>query len=705
MGFKQKDEKGQPTQNPPSTPNDVVDVVTPPQPQPETNTSMNDQNPYQGPQGPYNQQPNFQQPPNFTPSANPDGTYNMGGRTTLRDVNYLYSSPISRFSLAENLIEFKNMLEAQLIKKINQPTLPKNFKFIVIDSNHERVYPISIVLLCYTDENNGVTHTSVFILAIEPNDPLGSTTKDNRNQFELDFVMSDIVNDALKQKIEQHVRQTMGYGSNQNMRVEVTGADLIPKEIKPDNEYYLRSLVSNAGIAIFVDCQEKLGKVGKFFNFADVDMTRDQIVASIASNEQGVETCNGLPIRSDLAIKIIPMGNNVQNTLGVVDTGVGKSMIDVHTYVDMVYSPPVNPVRQEYPNGPMVADNRHYNPVVVITRIEPKVDIHSLEWFLFGILQSAILNMNKAWATAFFPNSSVKGDMKDIGGIGLETNVFGLKEWTPDRIKTKSAQFTNEYFFKMINEAFRDQVIYRMDVEELGDYSWLLNTFVDASEKNYIRGEYEMRTIDEENGKKQFAIKRIIEAANNLFSIRAPNGELYNNIFSSVFFSKKNHRIAYDNGKKIHLGYIMQDGVKYDIRTIDHLFLLNKLGVKEKEMVDHWDLSLELNSHPPTLYTRTRQQILKHLFPNQVVFKGYARRITFSADFILSLVEAAKQCNLAINANNIANNEASDYFKGMRNIDQYGLSPSSFGDNSIFRQGPSYGRGGYADNGAFNRYI
>jgi len=585
----------------------------------------------QGQQPPPNQQQ--QQQPQYQNNPPPPPQQPAPSRGVM-DVNSYMRRPMARKSTGEVVAKYRDVLFKQM--ELNFKSGFENaFQMLVLDNNSANVGPLSSILICYNEVNAGQRYAAIYTLLVE-----GSCSGlnprilnfGNRN-VEIDTVAGDVYNEHLWAAIESHV--TSAYGVK--LMLLDAGQMVLPKELSPDDTEHLRRVVFNATQACFTVMEQAVGNRDHIFTIADIDKINEALVARVDYNPGDAESATGEPIRSDVRISL--QGSIAKSAAGGFEQA--RDLIVLDGYVELVYSPPPPPVPGQIPI------TQYYYPRFVITRADTEIDAITFEWQLLALAQASLLSWNMGWSGVYRNRHAVKNiDTRDIGAIGWEVNLSDDPAAAPQRVDTKAKSFGDQQLYQLISTTIHDRLIYAMDIEEVGELSWIHQAYIGSANKDIN------------------AYNLIIEAAD----------QLTNGHFRQFF--NFGHPICYDNNNRIHMGfYPDEEGIRRDIRNIDPLGLLNIAGKTDPEVVVKWSESLDNMTIPMEIRLETRANILKAIFPRVLNIKGYGRRITFDPHFMASLNSACAAAGLDIRPNNLIQDYSGMGVRGNRTAGLYSVGP------------------------------
>lgn len=416
-------------------------------------------------------------------------------------------------------------------------------------------------------------------------------------------------------------------------------------------------------------------------DFKDVSLPKDadklNVQARLLFNQPEVSDSVGNPVRCDVRIDFTEVVGQQQqqaaDTLRSLNSGEAvNTLFTVGGFMDLVWNPVNNGVYNPYMQYQQVAQASpsmpwKYQARMVITHIDPALT--TIPGILLGLASVLQLPENNNWMGGFKHPYSEGIDLHDIGAIGLEVNVDPTSTTgIGTRFDTRSDSFKDYNLATLLATFLRPEVLISMDVEECGSTTWLTSPLLSAA-----RGNVEAR-------------QAIISAARML-----TNGK----------FEYTGNVVDPDNNR-IHLGYYTEKGVRHDIRTIDHLAILNMLGDKDSKAAGAWSDTFARTDFPLEVRMHHRKKILDGLLTNPV-YTGFAQRITFDPAFLIALAKGINAAGLRIRPNTPAQDMSGQQRAAATWLTGKGLATGSAG--SLFTV-PLSGMG-FNQNGVvgWGRYI
>jgi len=503
---------------------------------------------------------------------------------------------------------------AKLVSSINEvyeKNADKSFEITVlpIDMNSNTQLSVSVAIIGLRDKQRpqlgAAFHTLIIAGSIDEPAP----------RFEniggVNTEITRVVGEAYESTMIAVVRDAVARHFGTQLPLFDADAEVVPRSFDLNDPQAIYTLAANALFA----CSQELETHADDFqdlNLAFVERDSNLNVRINYGQPQFVDSTS-LPNRGDIEINFSAAPTNqgqqqVERTSNVSST---------RGFLDLAWSP----VQQQQNQGGWaqpVQSFQRYAARFVMTGLESQ-QLLTIPAQLLALIPALSLRENNQWVQAFrntgFASDGV--DLHDIGAVGIEVNFENNANGIGSRIDTKSDSFKPEHLHKLVASTVQPGLIVSLDVPECGASTWYNGVFAAAAAGN------------------PRANQAIIDAANQL-----TNGK-----FSNYFGGG---RVAVDEDNRIHLGhYADRSGVRRDIRDIDYLAVLNLVGEKDLSVVRDWSDSFVKTGYPLALRLAGRKRILTNLV-NDVKITGYARRVTFEANFLDALAKAVIDCGLSI---------------------------------------------------------
>lgn len=431
--------------------------------------------------------------------------------------------------------------------------------------------------------------------------------------------------------------------------------------LNPENLDDIHGLLYSAGRALD-------GFEAQIFNTQPpitVAWMRDaQVNSRISYNPAPVIDTSGMPLRTDLTVETIVRSKQGQQQSVHNDE---IPLTRIGGFIDLIYQQPQAPQFHG-----QIVDSRRYRARLVITSNRSLLDAETIESLLIGLVSGpTLLSRYMNWAGVFVPRHGVdpKLDTRDIGAIGYEVPLDPTKPNEPlgAKIKTRDPKFTRENLGELLQKAFYPDLVISQDVIENGPDFWLERVLIEAAKNN------------------PEAVSAILQGANNLTEGK---------------FQKhwKGGPILVDTETRIHMAwYKAPNGELRDSRDMDYLSLLNlsgDKGVGPGTPVVDYSSSLDNHNLHPLLRLDTRRQLLQARFRENLNIVGWARRITWTPDFLVALANACAEAGLVIRPENAQLDFTDHSGRGGYDASAYALSASA--QVGLFNYGGTGYGGGYS---------
>lgn len=573
------------------------------------------QQPYQQPYGQQPQQP-YQQPnynagyANFSSNGSFANMNQAGGLDRIQQLRSGYGRAIPVNDSASQAYEVQKFY-ADLVEKTKE-----ELSFTILTPEKHSVTLCAIVVHKSLRGANGQEYAAAHTIIVEGATPLNPRTAQYGNmQIAIPSVPGDIYTDRTYARIVEALRAHYG----NNVMVLDAQASVIPRELTVENNKaeltHILSCATDAvnGMLNLVSATPRILTAGVIR--PDQQM---RIVNSIDYNPLPQYTASGQNIRSDISVTL----SASTHAQGFENEMASMPLVTTDMYVDLVYIP-MQQHQMGYFGAPMMQQYHStlsYIPRVVITNVQNQELFASLEETLLGLVNAMSVVANNGFATVWKPRDrKATIDFRDFSAVGYEIPALSA-DGKPGQIvidgdHVKASQL-------VADTVATNQVMFSMDIPEVGDTSWITNAFIGAANNNAE------------------AIAQIIQAANNLC-----NGE-----FSKIW---DNSGIVDNDFTRIHLGNFLDNGVKKDLRHVDRLALLNLFGRTGRlEKVQEYDQTFIPDNASTDFRLDQRFNVLNAaLGDGAITLKGYARRVTFRSRFLQCLEAALRNAGVMIQQN------------------------------------------------------
>lgn len=379
-----------------------------------------------------------------------------------------------------------------------------------------------------------------------------------------------------------------------------------------------------------------------------IDLKSDQqirLTSAMDFNPTEAMNSNGLPIRSDIAIttSLVPVANWQNKDF----TNPKLNLVTTDVYLDLAYvgnqTQMGGGMGQYSPYMPSAF--KTYAPRVVITNIDSQLTL-STEMLILGIINATLLSNQQTWIAGFRNKTTLTGapGIRNIAAVGYE--VPGLVD-KPGLVDLGAVSIPD-----LINTICYDQLIYSLDVPEIGDNSYIENIFIAAA--NGDLGAY----------------NAIVQACNNIT----------NNMFGQMW--QTGNAILVDDKNRIHNGYFYFDNKAVDFRELDYLAILGLFGERNMENVIAYANTFRPDATTELQRLEERYRILQLAEgAGHMHLKGYSRRLTFTSQFIATLLSAFTHAGLTISLDNGHYDNTTQRRYALDGLTQFGFNPAQSGLN------------------------
>lgn len=611
---------------------------------------------------------NNEQPKTQTTQAEPrEEKAQRPRRRSIFEINRNFRRSISRSQLGEVVARWRESLEA-IIKNPTQNEAPAAHEVLVFNGETNNT-PFS-ALIHVTKSEEGTKYAAYHTLILEGSaEPLQPELKRIQNfEIEVQRTAGDAYDDIMADKIHTLVAdQVQGY------ELRSSGFNVIMSENRPDEDNAkIVAFFSNAANEALLD---RLEQVEPFSIQGCFDPDQDNLRARLEYDPESMGNVNDLPVRSDVRVSVTAHSRGQH--------GATMRLTEVDAYVDLVLDqdaamnaalPGYGGLPNQFGGPQQQPSTQRYYPRAILTRADNAFNMISLETELLSLVTVALLTKNSMYSGVWRPRKGVKqkDDLRDIGAVNLELGLI------PDpknpqkrtRINTKSDNFTDAEAFQLIRAVVKDELIFSMDVEQGGEHSWVQNLLL-------------LATTEDAQG--QQAHQAILQAAD----------ALTNGFFRQEF--DPSNKIAQHDGNRIQLGYYVDaQGVKRDLREIDHLSMLNMFGETNMEIVDRYADTFDKVDEDMDMRLHVRTGILREAV-GDVYIKGYADRINFTPVFMKALISAAFKAGLSIDPSAM-HTQFNAAPRGNAHIGRF-ANQAFTGDVFQSRPQSAFGRGGFMGGG------
>lgn len=500
---------------------------------------------------------------------------------------------------------------AEFMEKTNEECA-----FTILTPEKHSVPLCAIVLHKAITGRNGQKYAAAHSIIVEGALPLNPRQAQYGTiQLQVPSVPGDIYSDRMYGRVVEELRAY--YGAS--IMVLDAQASVIPRELTLEhNKNELNHILSCATDAVngMLNLVSDQPRILTATIFRPDNSLR--VVNSTDYTPAPQYTASGQNVRSDISVTL----SLTANAQGFENEMAQMPIVTTDMYVDLVYTP-MQQTQQGYFGAPMMMPMQttlSYIPRVVITGVQNQEMFASLEQVLLGLVNGMSITANGGFANVWRPRDrKTTIDFRDFSAVGYEIPALSI-DGKPGQVVIDGDHLKASQL--VADTVAVNQVMFSMDIPEVGDSSWITNALIGAA-----------------NGSME-SIQQVIQAANNLTC-----GE-----FSKLY---DNGPIVDNDHTRIHLGYFLDNGVKRDIRHVDRLALLNLFGRNGRlDLVHQYDQTFIPDTASMDYRLDQRFTILNNaLGDGAITLKGYARRVSFRSNFLRTLEAALRNAGVFIQQN------------------------------------------------------
>ncbi len=320
----------------------------------------------------------------------------------------------------------------------------------------------------------------------------------------------------------------------------------------------------------------------------------------------------GNPFRSDIVSRLSVSSNERKESIAVSKRD--DNLVQAHAYIDAAIP---NSEPNVSRNGETV--RQAVIPHVIITKITSD-SYHDHRTLMLGLLAAFGIGdrTTRPWISPLRLQPAGRGiNTRDMGAFGLDRRINLVNP--PQFLPTQNGNLSDDELRRLLSAVFvDDEIVYSVDVEELSDDAWLMQTLQDA--------------------------------ANNVDDARAICdwvNELTNGIFYQKFDLVKDGGVIASWNMRLPSGYhIDAEGIKRDTtRTYDWLGIMNSVVAPNENKYDGSEIGLLISNiftneqlSETERYVEWRNLVL----PNVPGFvqTGWFRRFKFNSVFVSAFIES-----------------------------------------------------------------
>ena len=588
--------------------------------------------------------------PQFAPQAEPQpqpqsttGNYMNQPLFTLTSGG-LFGSPIGRGLGSEVYSKFKDKLK-EIFKSVIDPNA--EIAIIDLDNVNEPALMYSTIIIAMRFKNRPNLGVSYYPILLEDTGERLTPIMDSINgtQVEIMRTPADAFDNILIAKAYEKVCKFFNTDNCHG-----TEGTVIPSDFNMEDNRAVYSVALNAGWACGTDLETR-DPAFKDLNLAETPPD-SQLNVTVTFGKQTLLDSTGLPMRSDLVINFDSRKNQSNNRFQSVNSGDKELKISqLSGFIDLVWlEEQQNAFNVAYmQNQPL---KQKYASRLIITNLSSN-HLYTMSSVLLALSTAISLRDDNNWIQNFrpTPSSGREVDLGDIGALNIEANLSKEPSGFGTRVDTKSDQFRLEDLGQLVAALVRSGLMISLDCPDQGPQSWYLKVFAAAA--NGHPGAY----------------KDIYEAA----------CQLTNGYFRSTF--KEGLPIFTDVNNRIHNGYYTdKQGMRRDIRDIDHLAVCNLVGERNPHLIRDWADTFLRTSYALPLRLAARKRMIQNLTGESAVFTGFSERVTFTGEFLQALTTAINATGVHVRVNTPLSGSDITSTRGV----------ATFADAALFTPGQSF---------------
>lgn len=612
----------------------------------------------------------------------------MGGAGGLRGMMMGRRAPMSKDTngrvlteLTKKLQDYYNAAKDVDMQGLDVKFLPVPRNSVIANNNYSNQISLLIVAVGY---NNRYAYHTLLIASEMPPAPT-NRTEQYGYQFEntatAPRTATALADDALAQVIRQKVSQSFPQST-----VYSADWETVPDNFRMNDTYAIEDLFLNALKACW---QELLSKETDFAydslsaaandmsGVVSIHMNQDQANPPVDHTDKV-----GNPLRSEIVIdfrseqpRTAARDVLTENTANVVEFG------QAYLYVTLGIDPVAARQNQWNAPGSGANETQEYVGEVTFSGIDlaGKVDLANVLLMISTALPIMDFN-SRPWLRNFLPkhlqhNGGRGGQFRprDLGALNYDYKFRPQGQTVVEPFNTMDENaFGMEEFNFLTNNIIQAAAALSIDVPECGDQTWFLRPFAEAN------------TV-------QQAYDAIVKAVDGMTD----------NKFSPLFFQTASKLITLPRAERILNGFFIDEtGQPKDLRTIDMLYMLNRLGHEDPEIGRKWAATFGGSTDQQLA---ARAKLIEQVASN-VTYTGISIHKTFHPDFLISMDRAIAATGLKIR-NELSREDSRMMVRPSAGLAQAGALMAGFQSSVFVQQGAQYQGGGvYRDMAHIRRY-
>jgi len=513
------------------------------------------------------------------------------------------SNPLAAFGSGGETYEKLFESIQKIVKSLNEDT-KNNIKFAV-HKLLKQVAGLNYSGIVITEHNDSLATSHILVIEKTGDYPDKIVENIAGIRYEIVRTPADALDDKYVAQAQKLVSDSLNIPIDNVIIVDGT---LVPNEFDVTSESQVLNLINNTINSIHSEINLRLNDY-KGINISNIlsNIRTGKFYVNLYFNQDDSNFFDqtGVPVRQDVCVALSFKNNNVQNNRSINQGNDTIDIVKTYGYIDFEWAP--NTI-----NG--VITTQKFIPNFIITHIDsqfsPTPDI-----LMLSVASVLAINEDMSWMQAFRPTPIKKNeiDYNDIGALNIEGNIENNPSGYGKKYDTKSKSFSILELNKLIQTLVRPNIMISMDLPKAGPETWFTSIL------HYIKFR---------NSKDAYT--RLIDYINNL-----TNGA----------FSNVNVPVFTDISNKIHGGYYKtKDGIK-DLRHLSsYLSVANFINDtnQQPQLITQYTNTLYNVSIPTELRTAERKKFIDEISNKTAVIKMYHDRVTFTAVFLINLINALK---------------------------------------------------------------
>ena len=545
---------------------------------------------------------------------------------------------ISRAPSSEVLVTARNAISEALSKV----SVNYEMRLVSVDNTKETMLRLSSLVLVVSSKKDNTLAYHTIVLEGSSDKLPARIEQYGGQQIQVDRFAADVYDSRYAQVLGKMIQS--GFP---NFVGKECSATVAPRDFNWEDKDAVRTLVNNSllACAAWLETREP--------GWSDLNLgdwsRQEQLQAEISFNEVTAQDYVGLPIRSDTSVTLAATSTKGEDQTTLNNQERSIPITQVRGFFDLMWNPTpeaLNPFNQATAvPQPKFSVRYVMTSMESVQRMTPGAQLMALA----SVLQ---LGENTNWYPAFMPRlANGPLDLRNIGAINIEANIFNDPSGYGAKIDTHASTFNQLELGMLIQRTIRPGLSFSLDVSSCGSDTWYNEPYAAAADGH------------------QASIELLLKAANTL-----TGGN-----FAKHYKSANSPVIQ--NDEKVLMGFFIgQDGTRQDIRTIDYLAVMNRVGEQSPASIQAWSDTFTRTEYPLAKRLEERKKMICQLIGTQVTFTQTARRVTFTSDFLNAFASALREINLVIKPINSQN--AGEYInmRGQANwLQQSAMSGQSTG--------------------------